>query len=781
MVKKVLSATLALASVVAFAQSVVKGEVKDTFGNAIPNATVSVEGTEITATTDNEGKFSVELPAGKGTLSFSAKDFKPFKRSVSADVPVVYITMQDGSKEISELVISAHKKLEVNKLNIKNIEAPMTVNVLNNATLKTWDVNTIEDASRLVAGVNAYRQYGGFQGFTLRGFKDFVVLYDGMRDERHSMFDTAPMSNLANIERVEVLKGPSGDMFGHSALGGIINIVRKRPTYTTKGDAKFTIGSYNTYNAVVGVGGPISEQLRYRIDGATLNGDGFKGVKETYANLSAMLEYTPDDRNTLEFFYQYNDNYFGSDTGVPADDNGKPLFDPMINFANPSDYLKHKRHEAYIKYKHRFLDNSLLNYKISYGYDDYKFLLDEVLFVQDGKVSRRNFGGAYFNRLDKSIVSQLDYTFKFNTGDIAHKTIIGNTVSILNKPNVFSFANIKVSENDADLINNGGKGEKRIAMIDRHQQLKENTISFYLQDWIQFTDRFKALVGLRYDYLSGEYAPRVETTKPLDFTKASVGNFTYRGALSYQIVKDFLMTYASASSYFKPNRSHNHRTGQYFKPEKGFQAEGGFKLETKNKVNATISGFYIQKNNLTVGHNVITQVGKAISTGVEIDADAEITKGLYAKVGYAYTNAYFAKQNPEPGKQDISYNKTPFSPKHSLSAWLNYEPEFVKGFGIGAGVFYSDKTYQTQFNDQVLPAYTLVNGMVYYQTKNNVRIGLNVENLFNALYYRGALSSNDLWNMDDPKQAPVDGPYQAQFQVAPGRDRNYKLTISYSF
>ena len=100
----------------------------------------------------------------------------------------------------------------------------------------------------------------------------------------------------------------------------------------------------------------------------------------------------------------------------------------------------------------------------------------------------------------------------------------------------------------------------------------------------------------------------------------------------------------------------------------------------------------------------------------------------------------------------------------------------MKGFGVGLGVFYTDKTYRTEKNDQVLPAYTLLNGAIYYQAKNNIRIGLNVENILNKTYYNNALSNNDLYSND-----PLDEPYQATFQVNPGRNRNYKLTISYSF
>ena len=790
MIKKFLSSAMVLVSVALFSQSVVRGEVQDASGNMLSGVSVSVDGSDQVALTDAEGKFNLEITDAKGMLTFALKDYKTFRRSAKSNENIVVVLKED-TKEISELVISAAKKLEVNKLNIKNLEAPMTINVLNHAALQKWDINNFETATKYVAGINSVKQYGGFQFFNIRGFDNFVVLYDGIRDERHSFFVSAPMPNLANIERIEILKGPSGEMFGHSALGGMINVIRKRPTYETHGDAKYTIGSYNTHNATVGIGGPITDKIRYRMDFGTLNTDGFKGIKEKSSNASVMVEFTPNEKNAFEVFYQYDNALFGPDTGVPANDNGTPIswIDPLFNYANNQDYLKYEKHEAYFKYKYKHSRNYQLDLKASYLNDDYDYLMDEVLFIDNDtkKVSRRNYGGYHFNRLTDLFVANLDHNLRFETGGIKHRAIIGNQISTMDKPSYYGA--ISVGENDADIANLG-LGQKKLN-INKWQSIKEISTAIYFQDWVEFSDRFKALIGLRYDYLWGKYdygtydPVNDETIKrgineAAIYTKIPTGNLTYRGALSYQLVKNLLNTYVSASSFFKPTRSHDHKTGKIFIPETGFQIEGGLKLEKKNKVNVTLSAFYIEKNNLIVGHNIRTQVGKATSSGFEIDGDAEIIKGLYAKVGYAYTNAKFGKGTTK-GDVDISGKRTSWTPEHTFNAWLNYEPAAIKGLGFGLGAFYTGKTFQNELNTQYLPAYTITNGTVYYETKNRVRIGLNVENLFNKRYYNNALSSNDLWNSDDPKAPAVDAPYQSQMQIYPGRDRNYKLSLSYSF
>lgn len=164
---------------------------------------------------------------------------------------------------------------------------------------------------------------------------------------------------------------------------------------------------------------------------------------------------------------------------------------------------------------------------------------------------------------------------------------------------------------------------------------------------------------------------------------------------------------------------------------------------------------------------------KAISRGFEVEADAELAKGLYLKVGYAFTDAFYANQDRlvdyrySGEVRDISHKRAYNTPKHSATAWLNYEPQtFAKGLGIGLGGFYTDKIYQEQHNDQWLPSYTILNGTVYYQMKNNIRFGLNVENILNQTYFKSSLSANDTGGM---------------MQMYPGKDRNYRFTISYSF
>ena len=142
------------------------------------------------------------------------------------------------------------KPVSIDKLEIKNLDAPTTTNTVDAKIMEQRNVSDLGDALKSATGVRPINRYGGFQTFRIRGFNNFVLLVDGVRDERHNISTSAPSTNLANIERIEVLKGPASVLLGHSALGGVINLVRKKPTDTKTAEFKTTYGSYNTYNMV---------------------------------------------------------------------------------------------------------------------------------------------------------------------------------------------------------------------------------------------------------------------------------------------------------------------------------------------------------------------------------------------------------------------------------------------------------------------------------------------------------------------------------------------------
>ncbi len=791
-----LASFVCLLSFTGMAQSKnVTGKVTDASGNGIPDVAVMLEGTTKGTATNNGGGYSLSVNNGDNTIVFSAIGFKTVKRKVDSKTTKLNVVLQEDITMLSEAIIRTERKLAVNKLNIKNLDAPMLTHTVSHKLLEQTNATNIEEASKHITGLKSITQYGGFQFFNIRGFENFVLLYDGIRDERHNIATSSTATNLANVERIEVLKGASGDMFGHSALGGIMNIIRKKPSYVLKGNANVTVGSYNTANVTLGIGGPISDKLRFRVDAGRNKTDGFRGLGSITRNASVMLDYTPTNKDKLSLLLQYSNDSYSVDPGIPGTPDGKAigLFDPKLNYADPNDFLKDLRKELQLNYTHKFNDNIYLTNKFFITDDLINYLGDEVLFLDaDGKhFSRLNYGGYHFDRIAKTLGNQFDVSFKFNTGNIKHKSVVGTSFNYLNRQRDYN--SIGVIGDQYDLVKNISITNpttnplyKKTLKPSETLLQKELVSSIYAHDWITFSNRFKILLGVRYDYYDGFFIDKSPISNLKPKLRGKQGNFTYRGAISYQPVKNFLTVYASASSFFKPVRNHGHnRNGSLFRPETGYQGEVGLKMEVKNKLHLNLAGFYISKDNFTIGHSEVKQIKQATSKGFELDFDAQITKGLYAKFGYTYVDATFRKgkvpildtEYNTVGWTILDGNKTQWTPEHQANLWLNYEfSNVLKGLGFGLGANYVGKTYQDPENFQTLPAYTVLDGTIYYQTKNNIRIGLNIENLTNKLYYTSALSSSDLWWSDANTFDSM-----AKLQMYPGRDRNFKLSISYEF
>lgn len=687
---------------------------------------------------------------------------------------------KDSAHTVAEVIINAEKKLQVNHLDIQGLKAPMSINIINDKILEEQNITKMDEAVRNIPGINSVNQYGAFQFFNIRGFDNFVILNDGVRDERHNISTSAPSTNLANVERIEFLKGPSGDIFGHSALGGIINIVRKKPTSAFKGNAGLTVGSFNTYNYVFGAGGALSDKLRYRFDVGINKTDGWRNVAETTRNFALTLQYLPDSKNSVELYIQHNNDKYDTDSGIPADNEGNVVqgLDYLQNYGNSNDFTTNKKTEFQLKFIHKFSPTTKLTNVLSYYDDNINYLVDEVLFYNPENQTISMYNGPYhFNHFTKPLSNQLNLNFTFKTGNIEHQAIVGNTASYLNRKTIYREVTTSASNIEIPVQNYYTMGERILGDPQAVAKIDELMIGTYFSDWIRFSNKFQVLAGLRYNLFSGKYLPRQSTADPEIYTRDQFNNFTYRFGFSYQPVSNFLNLYATISNFFKPTRSYNERTKEAFIPEKGYQTEIGAKISKSNKYNISLAGFYIEKGNLIVGHNILSQVGGASSIGFEIDADWSPVPELYIKAGFAYTNAKFISKGQSEEDSSIIGNFTPWTPLNSFNSWISYEfKNSLKGLGFGFGVNFVDKTYQNQFNTQTLPSYVLTNGAIHYQMKNGIRLGLNFENIFNSLYFRGALSSNDLYSND-----PANEVYQSAMQVYPGRERNFKASINYSF
>ena len=403
----------------------------------VPFALIQNLNSDSSTSSDQEGIFKL---SGKATDSIKVSNLGYETLIVSfqrlAINTTFSITPQDKLLEVIQVKGNRNKVLNVNKIEIKNLDAPVTTNSINGKILEQRNVFELGEAMKSATGVRPINRYGGFQTFRIRGFNNFVLLNDGVRDERHNLSTSAPSTNLANVERIEVLKGPASVLFGHSALGGIINVVKKKPTDIPTHEFKVTYGSFNTTNMSGGIGGNVvKDVLKYRIDFGTSQSDGWRDYGVKTNNGALALDFTPTQKDQFLISFQINDDLYDTDTGIPVDEDGYivPNMDPTTRYNDPQDYLKHKRYDSQLKYNHEFNKDLKITNLLSYSDDDINYLSTEFLEFNQTKDSLTRAFPFYFNHTTQTVQNQLDVIYNFNTGTVKHKSVIGHSFSLLDR------------------------------------------------------------------------------------------------------------------------------------------------------------------------------------------------------------------------------------------------------------------------------------------------------------------------------------------------------------
>lgn len=729
--------------------------------------------------------------------------------SSAAIVPVQALA-QDMSKDTMHLaeveVVSNYRKPSaVSKLPVAIIKSPLTVSVTGVERIHDLGVTSMVGVTRNMTGIRPNNTYGGFQTYTVRGFSDFVLLNDGIRDERHNLWASAPNTNLASIERVEVLKGAASVMFGHSALGGVINLVHKKPTAESHVNARMGIGSWGKYLTEAGASGSICNGLTFRTDFSMSGGEGWRHTNERLANGYLALNWEMTKNDNLLFSVSAKDDRYGSDTGQPHfqydifDLSGKQAYskgeinsaiDRRTRYADPKDHLNDKDITLLLDFNHYFKDrkwriNDHLSYyhddlsyyateKLNYltsteqkaGYNHYYMNGDKKTYININEINRQGFAFDYKVNL---LQNQLELHGKAKTGNVEHSLLFGYNLSTLYAPR---YQNAKfsgpghlsvVSAVDPQL--NQGNVD---APFQKLNEVWETNHGIYVGDYLQITKQFSALASVRFDnfnrhfYQSNVNGKEMVQEGVVD-KKMSDNAFTYRASLLYQF-NQAINVYGSASNFYKPTRTYAQDGyvyvgsdgkeitpdgGNVFKPISGYQFEVGSHIGLGSRLTANVALFYISKNNMVEslgktqsGDNIQGQVGRASSKGLEIDFQAEPVNGWTLDGGYTYTDARVVEfSSTDIAKSAQEGNMLTHAPKHMYYGWTYYRFQNVLK-GFRLGV---------GFNGTSKAYVNAANTMEFdaYTVMNAMasykfktwKLQCNLNNIFDKTYYTTAVST----------------------------------------
>ncbi|MES2760273.1 MAG: TonB-dependent siderophore receptor [Pseudomonadota bacterium] len=618
-------------------------------------------------------------------------------------------------------------------------DTPQSVTVITRQLMNDQAMQSIADALLYVPGILAAQGEGNRDAAVFRGnssTSDFYI--DGLRD------DVQYYRDFYNIDSVEAIKGASAMAFGRGGSGGVINRVSKEAGWAPIRRATASVGSYGHRRAAVDVGGAVSDAVAVRVNAMAEQSDSYRdGVEIERKGINPTMTLRAGKNTTINLGYEHFRDDRIADRGVPSL-NGRPYdSDPSVFFGNAEQSPTAVRVNAFSAYlKHDFGNNVVLRNRTRIAnYDKFyqNVYANSVVSPTTGRLAL----GAYYDATERSnTFNQTDLTFSLATGGVTHKIAAGVEFGRQETDNVRR-AGVFAGNSSVPAANPLYTGAISFPAATTSNYSVANVASVYVQDQIVFSPQWQAVAGLRYDRFSVDFNNRLATSNgAFDVTDTPVSP---RAGLIYKPM-EAMSLYASYSRAFVP-RAGDQLTSltvsnRAFDPEKFDNVELGMKWDVSPTLTATAAVYQLDRTNVVVpgalaGSSVL--VDGQTTKGAELELSGQVTQAWSVMGGYAYQDAKLTADQSATVRAGARLGMVP---KHAFSLWNRYD--INDQLGVALGVVYRDSLAATTSNAVTLPAFTRVDGAIFYRLNKQYRVQLNMENLLDKKYFASAHNDNNI-------------------------------------
>ncbi|WP_310650653.1 TonB-dependent siderophore receptor [Colwellia sp. MB3u-55] len=652
----------------------------------------------------------------------------------------------------------------------KFMDLPQSVQVLSNELMLDQAVRQTTDLYRSISGVTQF----SYSGINARGFRQDQVRYDGVQGDPYSGFS---IPQLFNIERVEVLKGPTGMLYGAGQPGGLLNYVTKKPKFEQTANFALFTGNDSLFGGNAETTGTLNEDetLAYRVGGFYQSKDGFRNnTDEKNTLLSAGLTWLANDKTELIFQYDYIDQDLGGHRlrGVPVDDNGNFLTDLSYNANEKSDFQRLEADvfqvTANIELADDFTNTTVIRALSNERNQQYHEnaglvgdlnpaikaaslpLLGALGFPAEDTAMLRQFRDQKRKNDELSITT--DFVYESTLSGLEHTLLFGFDYSEVETEFHNKFSDLtRTTDADnfedprqifdpaihvqtIDILNPvyGVSDSSTYKIFNRGiTETKSTRLGVYVQDQIRINEQWIAIAGARFDQFEDK---DVTNNKKIDDNKIS----PRLGAI-YQPSEN-MSIFANRAEGFNPQRlSSQPDIGEIFDPETSTQHEIGIKnIWLDGSITTTFATYHIVKEDVKVANpNFIEgtdgpaqiQIGEVTSKGIEIDVVGDITEHWTGMINYAYNDAKITGGNPDDIRNAIG-DEFANAPDHTLGMWTRYElPSLNSSFAVGFD-FVDDRI---SLDGQKVKSYTTWDAS--WQTQiDDFQVQLNLKNIFDKEY-----------------------------------------------
>lgn len=670
-------------------------------------------------------------------------------------------------------------------------DIPQSISVIPKKVLEEQNAQSLEDILRNVPGItfNSGEGNGGLgDSLNIRGFKSDGNIYrDGVRD-----VGKYTRSEIFNIEQVEVVKGSTSSTWGVGSVGGAVNLVTKTPQAQDFTNVGVGFGTADYKRATLDVNRVIdgmnlrdgATAVRLNIVGHESGIDGRDWIHRERNGFAPSISFGLGSDTRIKLAYEYLNDYGNVNFGIPADQTrGKPShvghWDGYWGFRN-LDKENNKTHRFTGRFEHDI--NSVVSFdtQFSWGKVDREYSVTTPHAGPNqmaGAGSLRRLVGVSRNSTNDIYGNQTNLTFNFFTGPIHHTLVTG----------------LEYSKEHLDL--KGGSLVKSASLpptdpsnppsvypgdtsryTNNHLKVESEVKSYYALNTMKFNEHWQMNLGVRRDHYEARDKKNVDytsegsaTVKPLyrDADKLT----SYNAAVIYKPVRNgsFYVSFSNARSPMSVTSVSQFGVGNTNFSSKGKNYEVGTKWDLMDeRLSLTAAIFQTERNTTftdTVTNEVLASDGEERVRGVELGAAGNITDKWSVYAGYAYQHSEITKGSAG-GVQAEEGIETQNTPKHSFNLWTTYQLPY--GFDVSYGARYMGEVYindgrgtSTNRNARIqVPDYWVHEAALGYRVNENVKLRLNVHNLFNKHY----------WNQ-----------YNGRWFGQPGEGRGAQLTADISF
>lgn len=606
-------------------------------------------------------------------------------------------------------------------------DTPQSIQVLPQQLIEDQGARQVTDLYRSISGVSQY----SYSGVTFRGFRQDEILYDGVRGDPFNGF---AIPQLFNIERVEVLKGPSSAVMGSGEPGGVINYVTKKPTYTTQRRVSVTAGNQDFVSGGVELSGPVNDDAsqRYRVaiyqdheNPSRNNTD----VRNRIIDLGYSWDMSEDSTVTAQFT-DIIQHYGGARLrGIPTDDAGNFLADIDWNANEASDFQDLEAQVYQLRLDHSF--NDWLSGDVTLRYyensEDQKYHEPNGLEDTDGDGvadwSKRQFRDQVRDNKAGSVSANLVALL----GD--HTLLFGADYYRIDEDYVYYRAK---SVGGLSLTNPvyGADTSAYTLSLSKQTDSRSERYGAYAQDQWQITEQWNVLAGLRIDGFKDEVNDIKNSTQD-HYTGSGM---SYRLGSTYKINPQW-HPYAVVATGFVPQDAADQASanGGPFDPEESLMFETGVRSYWfDNALNVNLALYHITKENILQADpdddTRSVAFGKVRSQGVEVDMLADVTDNWTANLSYAYNDTRV--KEAYDGISGTVGTRFANAPHHQLGLWTRYDLTAIDS-SVGFGADHVSEQYNQ--SGQTVKAYTVFDAS--WQTRwQDWLFQLNVKNLFDKKY-----------------------------------------------